>query len=214
MIDVHLPQHKIQGIKDFFLHLFTITVGLLIALSLEGCMEWQHHRHLAREAEVGLHEEIARNAKVVGSLRQQIQEEQKQLDADIEILNKARMDSSSPHQKLTFEFSMHTFDDVTWKTAQTTGAFQYVPYDDARAFSKIYTAQEDLYQTQQELLDDVMRAGALVATRTSDWQPTPLQIDAIIDRTGVVKMRLSWLETLVDSLDKTYQDFEATHTKY
>lgn len=27
--------------RDFFLHIFTITVGLLIALSLEGLVEWQ-----------------------------------------------------------------------------------------------------------------------------------------------------------------------------
>jgi len=34
MLDVHPPEEKIHGFKDFLLHLFTITVGLLIALAL------------------------------------------------------------------------------------------------------------------------------------------------------------------------------------
>ena len=32
MLDVHPPHGKMHGVGDFFLHLFTITVGLLIAL--------------------------------------------------------------------------------------------------------------------------------------------------------------------------------------
>ena len=51
MLDVHAPHTRMQGFKDFFLHLFTITIGLLIALSLEGCVERQHHRELVAEAE-------------------------------------------------------------------------------------------------------------------------------------------------------------------
>jgi hypothetical protein len=36
MLDVHPPHEKMHGFKDFLLHLLTITIGLLIALGLEG----------------------------------------------------------------------------------------------------------------------------------------------------------------------------------
>ena len=39
MLDVHPPHEKMHGFKDFLLHLLTITIGLLIALGLEGCVE-------------------------------------------------------------------------------------------------------------------------------------------------------------------------------
>lgn len=39
MLDVHPPHHAIRGWKDFLLHLLTITIGLLLALSLEGWLE-------------------------------------------------------------------------------------------------------------------------------------------------------------------------------
>ena len=78
MLDVHARHDKMHGLKDFLLHLFTITVGLLIALSLEGCVEWQHHRHLVQEAEEGLRGEIAQNEKSISYLRQQIEARQKE----------------------------------------------------------------------------------------------------------------------------------------
>jgi hypothetical protein len=41
MLDVHLP-HKLHGFGEFLLHLFTISVGLLIATQIESCVEWRH----------------------------------------------------------------------------------------------------------------------------------------------------------------------------
>ena len=64
MLDVHPPHEKVHGFKDFLLHILTITIGLLIALSLEGCVEWRHHRHLVAEARESLHEEIKANAQI------------------------------------------------------------------------------------------------------------------------------------------------------
>jgi hypothetical protein len=46
MLDVHAPEHRIHGFRDFLVHLLTITVGLLIALSLEASvgamLEWRY----------------------------------------------------------------------------------------------------------------------------------------------------------------------------
>ena len=51
MLEVHPPSEPVHGWRDFFIHLATITIGLLIALSLEGCVEFWHHRSLVHEAE-------------------------------------------------------------------------------------------------------------------------------------------------------------------
>ena len=64
MLDVHAPHESIHGWRDFFIHLATITIGLLIALGLEATVEWMHHRHggqqTARGAGRELHENEAR----------------------------------------------------------------------------------------------------------------------------------------------------------
>jgi hypothetical protein len=48
MLDVHSPHEKMHGFKDFLLHLLTITIGLLIALGLEGYAEHWKQRALKK----------------------------------------------------------------------------------------------------------------------------------------------------------------------
>ena len=45
MLDVHPPHEAAHTWKDFFIHIATICVGLLIAVSLEQTVELFHHRH-------------------------------------------------------------------------------------------------------------------------------------------------------------------------
>jgi hypothetical protein len=199
-----------HGFRDFLLHLITITIGLLIALGLEGCMEWQHHRTLVHEAEAGLSGEIGRNSRTVAALQQQIKDQQKQLDDDLATLAQMRAHPTT-HGQLSFGFQMSSFDDVAWRTAQTTGAFTYMPYDDANTYSNIYDIQSHVFDAEQQVVEDVMRAASFPSTQSANWQPTSAQIDELTDRIGMIRMRLLLLKSFVDSLDKTYQKYESMH---
>jgi hypothetical protein len=60
VLDVHMP-HAAHTWKDFFIHLGTITAGLLIAISLEQSVEKLHHLHQRHELEASLRAEAAMN---------------------------------------------------------------------------------------------------------------------------------------------------------
>ena len=60
MLDVHMP-HATHTWKEFFIHLGTITAGLLIAISLEQTVEKLHHLHQRHELEASLRAEAAVN---------------------------------------------------------------------------------------------------------------------------------------------------------
>jgi hypothetical protein len=51
MFDVHAPHVSIRTWKDFFVHIATITIGLLIAVGLEQSVEFFHHRHQREQLE-------------------------------------------------------------------------------------------------------------------------------------------------------------------
>jgi hypothetical protein len=53
MLEVHPPHAGIQPRKDFFIHVATITLGLLIAIGLEQCVEYVHHLGQLRTARHG-----------------------------------------------------------------------------------------------------------------------------------------------------------------
>ena len=87
MLDVHAPHSSLHGWSDFLIHLATITIGLLIALGLEGSVEWMHHRHLVHEAEASLRSEIERSSKDINSAIQDVHQRQAELKHDITVFN-------------------------------------------------------------------------------------------------------------------------------
>jgi hypothetical protein len=213
MLDVHPPHGKMHGLGDFFLHLFTITVGLLIALALEGCVERQHQRHLVHEAEAGLRQEIEENSKLIGALRQQVVDQNNQLNADLAVLDDLKTNPKAKHKDLSFTFTMRGFDDVTWKTAQTTGALGLMPYGDAEVYSGIYNTQIELEGQQKEIVNDVMRAASLVNTKKKGDEPTEAEISLITERIGLIQLRLLLLNSYIDNLENTYSKFERDHAR-
>lgn len=211
MIDIHVPHGKQIGAKDFFLHLCIITIGLLIAMGLEGWVEVEHHRHLAREAEAGLRAEIANNEHELVRQRQQINDGKKLMEDDLKILAEMRVHPHAKRGPLNLVFSLGPFDDMSWKTAQTTGAIAYMPYKDAQSFSNIYDFQ-DVYRRYVLLdIDDLGNANSLFFSHPDDWVPSPAQIDIETERIGKVEYNLMTLSSLAYNLDKTYKKFDAKH---
>ncbi len=45
---------------------------------------------------------------------------------------------------MTINFRIRTFDSVSWKTAQSTGALSYMPYERAQEYSNLYGAQNEI----------------------------------------------------------------------
>jgi hypothetical protein len=65
MFDVHAPHAAVHTWKDFFVHIATITIGLLIAIALEQCVESLHHIHQRHQLQHDLLEEAKRNGDIL-----------------------------------------------------------------------------------------------------------------------------------------------------
>src|ERR1700733_735947 len=65
MLDVHAPHAVFHTRKDFFIHIATITIGLLIAIALEQCVESLHHIHQRHQLQHDLLEEAKRNGDIL-----------------------------------------------------------------------------------------------------------------------------------------------------
>jgi hypothetical protein len=64
MLDVHPPHAPTHTWKDFFIHIATITVGLVIAIGLEQSVEAVHHLHQRHQLEAKLRNELRGNLTV------------------------------------------------------------------------------------------------------------------------------------------------------
>jgi len=64
-MDVHAPHGGLHTWRDFWIHLGTITIGLLIAIGLEQSVEWMHRLHERHVLQQDLREEAERNLKII-----------------------------------------------------------------------------------------------------------------------------------------------------
>ena len=65
MLDVHAPDATVHTWRDFFIHIATITIGLLIAIALEQCVEYLHHINQRHELQRDLLDEAKRNRDIL-----------------------------------------------------------------------------------------------------------------------------------------------------
>jgi hypothetical protein len=64
MLDMHAPHQLVHTWKDFFIHIATIAVGLLLAVALEQSIEALHHRNQRLKLESEMHAVFESDAKV------------------------------------------------------------------------------------------------------------------------------------------------------
>ena len=160
MLDVHPPHRAIEGVGEFFLHLFTITVGLLIAVGIEAAVERHQHRELAAEARDTMTTEIRKNSSNVADALKEIDKEQQKLKDNLAKVRKVQLNPSDPSSRdlhLDISFDTTGLEDTGWRTAQVTGALAFMPYAESERYTSIYRVGEEFLKNQDQLSEDESR---------------------------------------------------------
>jgi hypothetical protein len=212
MLDVHLPHGKLGSFSEFLLHLFTITVGLLIAVQIESCVEWRHHVHLAEKARVELRTEIEHNLAALKKAQPGLKAWQEQIDADLAAMQRIQEnpdDSEAQQANLKVSASSMTMSDTAWKTAQLTGALAYMPYDEAERYSSIYQAQSALMAMEEKPAGDVGAITGLIAKfhMSHSSKVTKEQASALAEQFGQMRWHLAVGDGLIEDCIEQDQAF-------
>ena len=196
MIEVHAPHKPLHGFWEFLLHLFTISVGLLIATQIESCVEWRHHVHLAEEARAQLRTEIEQNLKQLKAAQPNLKRWRASVEADLAAVGKIQehpSDRSSQHTNLVVNSGGISLRDTAWKTAESTGALAYMPYDEARRYASIYQAQAALKAMEDKPEEDVANILGLIEKFhiTDTKRISGEEASALAERFGQMRVHLA-----------------------
>ncbi|MGD0442344.1 MAG: hypothetical protein ABSA39_00270 [Edaphobacter sp.] len=199
-LDVHAPHHPIGGWKDFFVHLLTITIGLLIAVGIEGCVELHREHKLVNEARETMRAEIQYNSgqmkEAVGTLQKQRDTMEKNIDALTRIQENPK-DKEAQKAPISADYSIVGLRDTAWKTAQTTGAMGFMPYAEAERYSDLYGSQKEFLDEQDKILEDEAQfLGVVTKTNFGHNDVTPEQASLALERFGIWKAHLAYLDLM------------------
>ncbi len=164
-MDIEPPHHPIETKRDFFIHLFTITCGLLIALSLESLVEWGHHRALVREARENIRREIEHNRETATEDSENLKKDVALFQANLSAERTLRDNRKARGLTISSSFSWNSTNDSAWRTARDTGALAYMPYGEVQRYADVYNQQAivnnlaiQLFRQQSEAIAPVFSA--------------------------------------------------------
>ena len=163
MIDIHPPHEAAHTWKDFFIHIATIVVGLIIAVGLEQTIELIHHHHQITETREALHHERLENYARLQHYVKLFHQASASQQADMAILISLQHPSPNPTlaaNHLHWAINRNQFETSAWQTAQSSGVLTLMPPNEVLADQNIYTALQDI-SNQNDLewlaLNDALR---------------------------------------------------------
>ncbi|MEO6807070.1 MAG: hypothetical protein ABI286_12175 [Edaphobacter sp.] len=139
MLDIHPPEHTPHSWRDFFIHIATIVVGLLIAIGLEQTVEAVHRQHERTELLQRLHEESQQIVKECTQTKAVLVTRDQQIASRIEQLQAVLW----KHQTLAAgEPSrgpnvLQRPDDPIWRAAKTGGLAPRLTSEEIDAYSEV-----------------------------------------------------------------------------
>jgi hypothetical protein len=142
MLDVHPPHAPTHTWKDFFLHIATIVIGLLIAIGLEQTVEYIHHRNQVAEARQALLEERDQNkgsfARATRSWRFETTRFQANLAVLLYIQQHPGASPASRPGQINWHNSNYGFPDAAWEIAQHDNITELMPQAEVRNDQLLY----------------------------------------------------------------------------
>lgn len=203
-MDIHAPLEPIRGWKDIAIHLGIVTIGLFIALMLEGLVEYVHHRHIVAEARANIHQEIEDNHKAAQNNVKDLNRNILAMETNIRTIH--LLEKKTANQHLTLENSMQysAMGDAAWSTARDTGALTYMPYAEVQRYADIYTEQSDVNQQANRVAHNEFQLLAPTVMGTDFKDLPPSEFAGMLHGSAASLLDLCVLRQVIEELDRQY----------
>ncbi len=149
-MDVEGPGSPIRSVRDFAIHIATVTIGILIALALEALIGMYRDRTLVVHAETDFRTEFSANrATIVDDLR-----DSQAVKTELEgLINYGQAEISGQAAVLPNLQTVRKFTHLqatAWETATATQALLHIPFSKAGVLSKTQRAQQSFNALQDQ----------------------------------------------------------------
>jgi hypothetical protein len=197
MLDVHPPHPGIHSWKDFFVHIATITIGLLIAIGLEQCVEYVHHIDQLHTARRELAGELDENRAIARRNELQMKIAQAELDRDMALLRAAQASHTPPKGKLDYAWSFARTHDGAWQTVKQNGALEQMPHTELQRYTYVY-AVFGAFMDALTPMNMQMDAAAAIARRAPDGALSPRDVDELVTATSDAQGKLTFTARMLE----------------
>jgi hypothetical protein len=168
MLDVHAPHERAHSWSDFFIHIATIVIGLLIAVGLEQTVEYFHHRHQAREGLELLRREVDANRLSLQFDAKVLAFSEREQHANLGLLQRLRSHKLQPDDRLIFIRPYEQLESSAWRVVHESAAAAFIPHDLMAVYDAIQEAQRTVNDDVQASNNELQRAASVLNSEQTD----------------------------------------------
>jgi hypothetical protein len=195
MLDVHPPHGSTNTWKDFFIHIATICIGLLIAIGLEQSVEALHRRHERISLEADLRAEATNNREIIArdlnmrTLEPWFEQAAQAADAATATQGKIHLllpaPPCLPGSVGTSDLRYFAPSQAVWTTAKESALVPLLPVEQARMYGRLAhnyellaDSRESVYRGCNAISSMQQRfAHPTPGSPSLTWTMTPAQAD-------------------------------------
>jgi hypothetical protein len=217
MLDVHPPHSPTHTWKDFFIHVGTICVGLLIAVGLEQTVEAIHHHREVAETREALRAEISNNRKLFEQMARNWRWESAELENNLDVLDSLRQHPVTPDERLPgVLFWAHLgghFSHAAWDAARSAGVTSLMPREEITEMEAYYRRIEAIHAAEDNTWAAINDASRFEFSVSRLSTLTPAQIEEITKLTEIaMEDHFLWAITLQNAGSELPREFPPSIT--
>jgi Tfp pilus assembly protein PilV len=161
-MEIHAPHQPILTLREALVHLSIVTVGILIALSLEGTREWYEHRAQVVEARRNILEEIRSNRKSLeeGFLKKAMSTRKDAAQA-ANVAQSLLDHTPGASHAWQSDYPLVVLQSASFTTAQVSGVFALMDYGEVRKYAALYRMQDTFERLHAEGMATGLQAFAI-----------------------------------------------------
>ena len=191
-MDIHAPIGRIESLKEIAKHILIVTIGILIALSLEGVREsWREHLAI-HEVRNRFNAELAIDREHLKLDRENVRQTDAQLDqiiADMPRLAKSPEELDKRVHALRPSF--YFFSTNAWETAMSSGVLVHMRTDELDRYVEAYL---DIRNYKDLSVSTIPQWVAVESYFQSHRSYTPSEAAAGEEKLRTLKMNFMFLE--------------------
>ena len=197
-MEIHGPEGPTKSFKDFLIHIVIVTIGILIALGLEGIRETIYVHRIVRDARENFRVELKGNRQNLDKELKNDREVLASVDQIIADLPKLRKDPAQFRARVAeFHPSGYFFSSSRWEAALSTGALGHMSVDEVNEYAGTNFLVHAYTNLELQTNTDWQQLEAFVSAHEN---PSPQEMD-----TGVEKLFLYRADTR--SLKQVAEEF-------
>jgi hypothetical protein len=216
MLDVHPPHHAASTWRDFFIHIATIVVGLLIAVGIEQTVELFHHRHQIAETRELLRNEREDNRQALIRATKSFRVVSAELQNNLQVLTYLQQHPGTPDEKLpgtlAWLWGGPTYESAAWEAAQSSGVTSLMPREEVSEAAKLYAQLRRISDSGRETwlaITDAERY-SLIDSRLSDLNPAQINEITTLTQIALTKHFINGFD--LENLSLNFKDFPPSIT--